>query len=175
MTKQRNLARYGSRLRRALRIHWIVAGAIAVVVALGGGIAYAYWGTTGSGSGSAANGTMQVVTVAAIVGGDAPGATLIPGGSADVILRVNNPNPYPVQVYSVTGSGAITADVAHSACVTTGVTFNAPASPISPTVTVPAGSTLLVHLAGAASMSTASQSSCQGATFHLPVTLAVRT
>jgi hypothetical protein len=157
-----------------MRIHWVIAAAIALVVALGGGIAYACWSTSGSGSGSAANDTMQTVTVAAFVVGDASSATLIPGGSADVILRVNNPNAYPVQVYSVTGNEPITADGAHIGCTTTGVTFTAPASPISPTVTVAANSTLLVHLPGAASMSTASQSSCQGATFHIPVTVTVR-
>jgi hypothetical protein len=159
--------------RRLLRPPVILAATIALAIAGGGGIAYAYWSTTGSGHGSATNGTMQPVTVSALVGGDTPNATLIPGGNADVILRVTNPNAYPVRVYGVTGNGAITADAAHAACTTTGVTFTAPTSPITPTVTVPAGAALLVHLAGAASMSAASQSACQGATFHIPVTLAV--
>jgi hypothetical protein len=174
MTEYSHRDRDGLMMRRFLRIHWVIAAAIALVVALGGGIAYASWSTSGSGSGSAATGNMQTVTVAAFVGGDAPSATLIPGGGADVILRVNNPNTYPVQVHSVTGNGPITADDAHAGCTTTGVTFTAPASPLSPTVTVPANTTLLVHLPGAASMSTASQWSCQGASFHIPVTLAVR-
>jgi len=166
----------GLKMRRILRIHWAVAATALVValVALGGGSAYAYWSTSGSGSANAATGTMQTVTVAAFVGGDSPSATLIPGGTADVILRVNNPNAYSVQVYSVTGNGAITADTAHSGCTTTGVTFIAPAVPVTPTATVPATSAVLVHLTGAARMSSASLSACQGATFHIPVTLAVR-
>ena len=163
----------GIRTRRVRRLPPILAATIALTVATGGGIAYAHWSTTGSGNGDATNGTMQTVTVSAFVGGDTPNTTLIPGGSADVILRVTNPNAYPVRVYGVAGNGAITADAAHSACTTTGVTFAAPTSPITPTVTVPAGAALLVHLAGAASMSAASQSACQGATFHVPVTLAV--
>jgi hypothetical protein len=162
-----------ARTRGVLRTPAILAATIALAIAAGGGIAYAYWSATGSGNASAANGTMQPVTVTAFVGGDTPNATLIPGGSADVILRVTNPNAYPVQVYGVAGNGAITADPAHSACTTTGVTFTAPAGPITPTVTVPAGAALLVHLAGAAGMNAASQSACQGATFHIPVTLAV--
>jgi hypothetical protein len=118
---------------------------------------------------------MQTVTVAALVGGDNPASALIPGGpAAEVILRVTNPNASAVQVYGVAGNGAITADSGHSACTTTGVSFTAPSSPISPTVTVPANSTVLVRLPGAASMSTASLSACQGATFHIPVTLTAR-
>jgi hypothetical protein len=35
-------------------------------------------------------------------------------------------------------------------------------------------STALVHLAGAATMDTSSSSGCQGATFHIPVTLAAQ-
>jgi hypothetical protein len=161
-------------MRPALQRHWLFASAIGLVVVLGGGIAFAYWATSGSGTSSAATGNMQTVTVAAIVAGDSPDATLVPGGTADVILKVNNPNAYAVQVYGVSANGAITADSAHSACATTGVSFTAPTTPISPTVTVGANSTVLVHLAGAASMSSASMSSCQGASFHIPVTLTVR-
>ena len=160
--------------RRLSRIHWLCAVAVAGAVALGSGIAYASWSTSGSASGSAANDTMKTVTVAAFVSGDTPTAALIPGGSADVILRINNPNAYSVRVYSINANGPITADARHAGCTTTGVTFTAPATPVSPTVTVPANTTLLIHLPGAARMSTASQSFCQGATFQIPVTVSVR-
>src|SRR5207302_4720046 len=97
--------------------------AVALTGALAGGV-YAYWKTSGSGSGSASTGTLQPVTVAAFVGGDAPSSVLVPGGSsADVILRVNNTNPFPVTLVSVTGNGTITADSGFSGCTTTGVTF----------------------------------------------------
>ncbi|MBT2532261.1 hypothetical protein J7E83_09005 [Arthrobacter sp. ISL-48] len=143
-------------------------------LAIGAGTAYAYWATDGSGGGSAGVGDMQTVTVEALVSGDTPASTLIPGGTADVVLRVNNPNPYSVQVYSVTNNGAATADDAHNSCTTTGVTFTGTASPLSPTVSIAANSSTLITLPGAASMDATSQSACQGATFHLPVTLAVR-
>jgi hypothetical protein len=117
---------------------------------------------------------MQSVTVSAFAGGDLPSSTLIPGGTADVIVRVTNPNASAVQVYSVAANGAITADPAHAACTTTGVIFTAPSAPLTPTVSVPASSSLLFHLASAATMSLASQSACQGATFQIPVTLTAR-
>ncbi|MEW1819783.1 hypothetical protein AB0323_03180 [Arthrobacter sp. NPDC080031] len=146
----------------------------ALTLALGAGTAYAYWATNGSGSGSAAAGDMQTVTVDALVPGDTPSSTLMPGGTADVVLRVTNPNPYPVQVYSVMGNGPVTADTAHPACTTTGVTFAGSPGPLSPTVSIAANSTALVTLPGAAGMDATSQSACQGSTFHLPVSLAVR-
>ncbi|UKA63941.1 hypothetical protein [Arthrobacter sp. FW306-04-A] len=141
---------------------------------LGVGTAYAYWSTIGIGSGSAATGDMQTVTVDAFVAGDTPATTLVPGGTAEVIVRASNPNSFAVQLYSFASNGATTADSSHPLCTTTGVTFNAPASPLTPTVSIPANSSVLITLSGAASMSTASQSSCQGAVFHLPVTMAVR-
>jgi hypothetical protein len=143
-------------------------------LAIGAGTAYAYWATDGSGGGSADAGDMQTVTVDALILGDTPASSLIPGGTADVVLQVTNPNPYSVQVYSVTDNGTATADNAHSSCTTTGVTFASPPSPLSPAVSIGANSTALVTLPGAASMDATSQSACQGATFHLPVTLAVR-
>ena len=56
------------------------------------------------------------------------------------------------------------------ACSTSGVTFNPPATP---SITLLPGSQL-VHLAGAASMGTNSDSGCQGATFQIPVTITVQ-
>ena len=95
----------------------------------------------------------------------------MPGGTADVMLRVTNPNGAAVQIYSVTGNGPITADAGHSGCTTTGVSFTAPATPVG--ISLTANSTTLVHLPNAASMSTASLSACQGATFRIPVTVTV--
>ncbi|GAB3563682.1 hypothetical protein GCM10027405_18660 [Arthrobacter alkaliphilus] len=84
--------------------------AILLSLVLGVGTAYAYWNTIGIGSGSAANGTMQTVTVDALVAGDSPATALVPGGSADVIVRASNPNAFAVQVYSFTANGSVTAD-----------------------------------------------------------------
>src|SRR5207253_683824 len=67
----------------------------------------------------------------------------------------------------IAANGTITADAGHAGCTTTGVTYTAPSSP---NITPSNGSTL-VHLAGAASMSTASLAACQGVTFKIPVSL----
>lgn len=156
--------------RRAVFVLLLGLGAL-----LPEGAAVARWAGSGAGTGVATTGTLQTVTVAAFVGGDSPASALLPGGpAAEVILRVTNPNATSVQVYGVAGAGAITADAGHAACTTTGVTFTAPSSPITPTVTVGANSTILVRLPGAATMSTASLSACQGATFHIPVALTAR-
>jgi hypothetical protein len=165
-----------SRRRRAGR--WLqicLSLGLSSLLTLAATMAHAYW-AAGSGSGSATVGTatMQPVVISALTGGDVPSSTLVPGGSADVILRVTNPNPVAVQVFSVEPNGAIYADAAFPACTTTGVTFDPPSSPLSPTVTVGPISSLLIHLDDAASMDDTSSSGCQGAKFHIPVTLTAR-
>lgn len=160
---------------RGTRVAGTASAATAALCLLaGGGTAYAYWATTGTGSGTAAAAAMQAVTVDAFVAGDANRTTLVPGGSADVIVRTTNPNAFAVQLYAVAPNGAVTADAAHAGCATTGVSFTAPAAPLAPAVTIPAHSSLLVTLPGAASMSAQSQSACQGATFNVPVTVEAR-
>lgn len=150
------------------------AGAVALCLLAGGGTAYAYWASTGSGTGAAAAAAMQTVTVDALVAGDSNSTSLVPGGTADVVLRASNPNGFAVQLYAVAASGAVTADAAHPGCTTTGVSFTAPATPPTPAVTIPANSSRLVTLPGAASMSVLSQAACQGATFKIPVTVEAR-
>jgi hypothetical protein len=146
------------------------AATITLCLATGVGGAYAYWATVGAGSGAATNGTMATVTVEAYVSPGSPQGTLVPGGTADVAVRALNPNSFPVQVYAIRGNGAATAD----ACTTTGVTFTSPAVPLNPAVSIPANSSVVIALPGAAAMSADSPSACQGATFNLPVTLEAR-
>lgn len=154
------------RTRRRWLIGLPVAAGAVTILALP---AIAYWTSGGGGSGSGTTGQLQPVTVAAFVGGDATSSFLIPGGSADVILRLSNPNAFAVTLVSVTGNGTIVPDGAHAACTTTGVTFT---DQTAPTVNIPAGSTL-VDLPAAASMSVASSNGCQGATFGIPVSVTV--
>ena len=143
---------------------------LAVVSGLGVGTAFAYWTSSGAGSGTAGANSLQTVTVAAFVGGDSPASSLLPAGPAgEVILRLSNPNAFAVTLVSVVGNGTITADSGHSGCSTTGVSFT---NQTGLSVSVPAGSSL-VRLPAAASMSTASLNACQGATFHIPVTITV--
>jgi len=160
-------------LHRSIRSRAAVAaGAGVAMFVLGAGAAFAYFSSTGSGHGSARTGTLQTVTVSALVGGDTPSSTLLPGGpAADVVLRVNNPNAFAVTLVSVTGGpGAITGAGGTGTCTTTGVTFT---NQNNLSVAIGASGTTLVHLAGAASMSASSDAGCQGATFSIPVTITV--
>jgi hypothetical protein len=134
------------------------------------GGAFGYFTSSGKTTGSASTGTMQTVTVSAAT--VAPSTPLLPGGSGDVTLKVTNPNNFAVTLVSVTATGGnITADSGHSGCTTTGVTFT---NQTGLRTSIPASSTTTIDLSGAASMSTASSAGCQGATFSIPVTIAVQ-
>ena len=142
---------------------FVVGGIVAGLMA--SGIAWAAWTADGTGNGYAKATTAQALTtddVSATTVGQ-----LYPGGSGDVKLTINNPNPYPVQVTSISGNGTITADSGHSGCTTTGVSF----ANQTGTWNVAANNELAVTLTGAASMSNASLNACQGATFTIPVAL----
>jgi hypothetical protein len=117
---------------------------------------------------------MQTVTVDAFVSGDNPGSQLIPGGTADVILRVTNPNPYAVQAYRLTANGPAVADSNHPGCTVTGVALTGTGGPLTPAINLAANSTGIITLPGMAAMDTTSQSACQGSTFQLPATLEAR-
>ncbi|WP_427174708.1 hypothetical protein [Arthrobacter sp. 92] len=85
-----------------------VAASVALV-AVGGGAAYAYWSTTGSGTGSATTsaGTAPVVLHAAFAQG------LAPGGQEDVTYTADNPNSSSTMV----GSLATTVTTSDPGCL----------------------------------------------------------
>jgi hypothetical protein len=151
------------------RAGWLTTGLVVIASVLGGGVAYAYWQSGGSGSGSAGTGTMTISGAA--LSGDTANSSLYPGGSADAILTVFNPNGYPVQVVAITGAGTPRAG---NGCSPTGVHFAALTSFTDPRFTLAADRSTVLHLAGAMSMDSTSASACQGQTFSLPVTVTVR-
>ena len=159
----------------ASRPRLLVGLGVALVALLGAGAAFAYWTSQGSGAASASAGSLEPVTVAAYAG-ESISNKLYPGGPAgDVLVKVTNPNPFSVTLVAISGNGLISADAGHSGCTTTGVTFTPPANP---SLTIGAGATGSPHtesvtLAGAVSMGTTSASACQGATFHIPVSITV--
>jgi hypothetical protein len=158
-----------ARRRTALRWSAVpVAGTILAV--FGAGVASAYFSAPGSGTGSGSAGILQTVTLDATAG--APSTPLLPGGSGDAALRVNNPNSFAVTLVSVTGAGPITADSGHPGCTTTGVTF---ADQTGLSINIAPGGPKQLRLPGSVSMSAASSNGCQGATFSIPVTIQVRT
>jgi hypothetical protein len=148
----------------------LALAAAAALVGVGAGAAYAYLTGSGSGSGSASTGTMQTVTITATAG--SPTTPLLPDGTGDVVLQVDNPNGFAVTLVSVIGSGTISADSEHSGCNPSVVTFT---NQTGLSVSIPASSSgYQVDLAGAASMSSSAANACQGATFSIPVTIAVQ-
>jgi hypothetical protein len=164
----RNFVSLGAHSSRRTRVRVIVAGAV-LAVGISAGAAYGYLTSSASATGHASTGTLVAVTLSTT---GTPSSSLVPGGSADVVLGVNNPNAYDVTLVSVTGGpGSITADPGHSGCTTTGVTF---ANQTGLHVAIAASGLTTVHLAGAASMSAASSTGCQGAAFSIPVTITVR-
>jgi hypothetical protein len=167
-TRPDRLAAQRPRIRR--RVQGIIAALVTVVGSVAGvHTAAAYFTSDGAGNGNADVGTLAV-TVNATTG--TPTTPLIPGSAGDVTLQVDNPNSFAVTLTSVTGTGVITPDAGHSGCSPTGVTFT-DQSGLS--VNIPANGTTPIELTGAASMSTLSDSACQGATFTIPVEIGVQT
>ena len=115
-----------------------------------------------------ATGTAQnpTTSAAAVTSG-----LLVPGGTGDVYITVNNPNAYPVRLTAVTGNGTITASGGQGTCTTTAVTFTnqAPTS----NNTIAAGGSATFTFTGAVAMGTNPDNGCQGATFTIPVTVTV--
>lgn len=155
---------------RASRRVLLVATVVIATLIGGTSVAFAYWRSSGSGSGTGTTGTMTI-NVTAVLAGDSSGATtLVPGGTGDVVLRVNNPNAYSVQVSAISANGSITAS---NSCSTSGITFTSPGSYSASQFTLASGSNLL-RLSGALGINLSVSSSCQGATFTVPVAVTVQ-
>ncbi len=142
-----------------------MVGLVGLAIGGAGGAAFASWHSPGSGTGTGGTGSLGAVTVIALVGG--PASSLLPGGSSDVVLEVSNSNSYPVTLTSIVMTSGGSVSASSGSCTTSGVSITFPSTP---SISVPAGSSK-VDLAGAASMSLASQNACQGNTFTLPVTV----
>lgn len=140
------------------------AAAAAAVLATGVGIAA--WSTSGSG-----NGYAKAATASALTLSDASASTsadLYPGATSDVKVKVTNPNQFPVKVTSVTlqAAAVVTSDKGAACNASTGVTFT---DKTGLSLSVAAGATATLTVPAAAAMSNASDNSCQGAIFSIPV------
>jgi hypothetical protein len=153
--------RFGRKLTKRLTVGSVMVGAM-----LAASVAFAAWTATGSGNGYAKAGTAQALSTADASASTA--ATLYPGATGDVTITISNPNSYPVEVTSVTGDGAITSDTGPACDASTGVTYT---DQTGLSLDVPAGGSQTFTLTGAVSMSNASDDSCQGAVFTIPVAL----
>ena len=137
----------------------------AIVVLVLSSIVLAAWSTSGSGTGYAKAGTASALVI-----GDASASTtadLYPGATGAVQLKVTNNNSFPVRVTAVTKqAGAITSDKGAACNAATGVTFT---NQTGLTLDLAANSTQTFTLANAVSMTNASDNTCQGAVFSIPV------
>jgi hypothetical protein len=154
---------------RASNRRRLIVGTLTIVVLAAAALVYAAWTTNGSGSGYAKAGTSQALSTIDVSASTT--ASLYPGTTGDVLIKVSNPNGYAVRVTGVSLNGTnsdITPDGSHSGCTTTGVSFT---NQSSLAIDVAANSATQATLSGAASMSNASLNACQGAVFTIPVTL----
>lgn len=144
----------------------VTAGVVLAGAMLASSIAYAAWTATGSGSGYAKATSAQALTTVDVSATTT--ATLYPGATGNVSLRITNPNPYPVRVTSVAGSGTIDSNATAACDASTGVTFT---DQTGLTLDVAASTSTTFTLAGSVAMSNSSHTDCQGAVFTIPVTL----
>ena len=153
-----------SHRRPTSRRRRVVAAAVGGTVLLGGGAAMAAWTIAGEGPGDA-----RAITPDALLVDDQATALgdLYPGASGDVVVRVRNPNPYPV-VLQTARFGTVTAS---GTCPQASVSPVAPAMPIPGSVTLSDGDWHELTLADAVAMDFAAPDDCKGAGFSVRVTV----
>ncbi len=153
-------------LRRLLPTSILVGLALLV-----GGVAYAYWSGSGGGTGAATTATTEAVTLTP----GTPDASLYPGGEADVVLTVSNPNASAVYIGSLAldaaqGTSGFSVDSGHFAagCTVAAATLRFTTQTNSGVGwSVPANGSLPVVLAGSLGMGQDAASACQGAVFSV--------
>ncbi|GLY49736.1 hypothetical protein [Lentzea sp. NBRC 102530] len=139
-----------------MRKRTAVIAAVAVL-AVGGGVAYAAWSSTGSGSGSVGSTTSVNSTITPVDGAGG----LYPGKTVSFSVTINNPNGYPVKVTSI--SAGASEEVGGCAAAT--VTSVAVSNPAGTIATGESGTYVLQ-----ATMKTDASDACQGKAFSLPLT-----
>jgi hypothetical protein len=142
----------------------LAAGIVALVAAAA--VAVAAWQTSGSGPAYA-----KAQTAATLTLGDASASTsadLYPGATGALTIKITNPNPFPIKITTValqTG-GVVTSNKGPACDASTGVSVS---NQTGLAIAVGASTTSTVTVPNAVSMSNASDNSCQGAVFTVPV------
>ena len=163
MTTQLSSQPTGSRRsKRSMKKRLGVLGGV-LLAFLGAGVAFAAYLSSGSGTGATTASTAASSTIS-------PGSTgtaLYPGGSTNYTVTINNPNPYPVKVTSISAASSAATGTSN-ACVAGTVT--------SPALTNPSG-TIAANGTGTytlvATMIANPDNSCQGASFTMALTAAL--
>jgi hypothetical protein len=142
---------------------------VALVLGLGAGSAFAYFGRPMHDAGAAHADMARSITVVQSTG--TASSELYPGATADLIVELDNPNSFPVDIVTVTGDGPVTSSGGIGSCTTTGVTVPAQEGL---SIAVAPGTDVAVHIPAGVAMGPSSSSGCQGATFTVPVSLTVQ-
>ena len=145
------------------------AATVLTGVVLAAGVAFAAWTATGTGTGYAKAGTAQALTT--LDGSGSVTNTLVPSGTGDFVIKISNPNAYPVSLTAATLTGSVTATGGIGTCTTTGVTVSQSAIDATLPHTIAANGTWTDVVSVGASMDNTSQNGCQGATLTQSVTL----
>ena len=146
-------------------------GVLTAATLVGGGMAVAYWTTTGTGTGSATVGAPEDnITVVGTVTGDlAPGRIT----SDNVSFKASNPADFNQKLSKIT-LASVTPDSTHALCVTDlGTDFSMePVSVEAEGNLAPGASDISLTATGTLKMldSTENQDACQGATLTLAFT-----
>ena len=131
------------------------------------GVTLGGWNVSGTGSGYSKALSAQSLTLS-----DASASTsaqLYPGGTGDLVVKVTNPNPFAVTITAVSnGSGSITSNKGAACDASTGVTYT---NTTGLSQAVGAGATVTFSVTGKVAMSNASDTTCQGAIFTIPITV----
>lgn len=148
----------------------VVAATLLATATLGTGIAGAYWTAPGTGSGTAAAGS---VTASVTLSPGTPADTLYPGAQGDIVLTATNPNTAQVVLPSLVldtahASGGIQVGAKFPNCPSSSFTYTAQSNG-GAGFTVPGRSggvdgQASIKLAQALSMSVTAPDACQGAT-----------
>lgn len=140
---------------------------VLTLLTIASGVTFGSWSITGSGDGYSKAVTAQNLTFVDVSGSTT--AQLYPGGTGDLRVRVTNPNPFAVTLTAVSnGSGSITSDRGAACDASTGVTYT---NATGLSQSVGAGATVTFTVANKVSMSNASDNSCQGAVFTIPISV----
>lgn len=149
----------------------MTAAAVTVCLLVLGGIAFAFWKATGSGSATAASTTVETL----VLSPGTPAADLYPGGATAVVVSVVNTGPAEARVGSLAlavseADNGFGTDAEHSDCSVGSLSFVTQTNE-GVGWKVPAAGNLTITLPGSLSMATDAGDDCQGATFsvHLRV------
>lgn len=165
----------------------VVAGIVGAALAGTGAWAATNW-TVGLAAGSSAEGQSASISNLSIsaVATPAAGNLLYPGGTGDVVLKITNPNSFPVTITAVnlptsttyaagfSDSGLVTSNTGCTAATPSGVTWNfatgtsGSSHTLTSPLTVAANGTLTVTLTNDAAMATSTPAACANTYFQMP-------